>query len=89
MKLGKWLNRKVKGSFRLVSVSAVNTVLAQSDTSLTDAKVKAQKNAEQFQLSASKAQEQANKLATEARIANNNSRTIQNALDEIDNAEGM
>ena len=74
---------------QLVSVSAVNTVLAQADTSLTDAKVKAQGMAEKFKLSASRAQEQANKLATEARIASTNSRTIQNALDEIDNAEGM
>ena len=49
MKLGKWLNRKVKSSFR----------------------------------------EESNRLATLARIASTNSRTIQNALDEIDNAEGM
>jgi len=89
VEVGKWLQKKVKGTFRLMSVSAVNTVLAQADTSLTDAKVKAQGMADQFKLSASKKQEEADRLSTEASIANKNSRTIQTALDEIDNAEGM
>jgi len=89
MKLGAWLNKKVKGSFRLVSVSAVNTVLAQADTSLTDAKTKALGVSESLQLSASVAQVEADKLATKARLERAKSKTIQNALDEIDNAEGM
>jgi len=85
---GVWLNKKVKKSFRLVSVNALNTVLAQSGTNLTGLKMAAQKKADTFELTAAKKQVKADELSTEATILSRNSRAIKTALNELDIAEG-
>lgn len=87
-KFGKWLNKRIKSSFRLVSVNAVNTIMVQSDTSLTDLKKVAKDNADKMALEAAQKKAEADALLTKVNILNSNSGDIRDALIELDTAEG-
>jgi hypothetical protein len=86
--LSKWFHRQLKSTFRVVSVNAVNTVMAQSDTSLTKLKATAKKNANVMAIKSSNLKTQASKMITEAVLLDSDSTEIKNALKELDTAEG-
>lgn len=87
-KLGKWLGKKVRKSLKVVSPSAIRTVLQESGTSLSALKEVAKANAIAKEADATERKSKADKLAVEAHHLFKASKDIHNALDELDSADG-
>ena len=88
MAFGVWLNRVAKRNLKLVSPHAIDTVLAQNGTSMVKLQQVAKKNANVLAVGASKKSREADKLSMEASIMSKDAREIQEALAELNSAQG-
>jgi len=88
MAFGVWLNKVAKRNLKLVSPHAIDTVLAQNGTSMVKLQQVAKKNANVLVVGASKKSREADKLSMEASIMSKDAREIQEALAELNSAQG-
>lgn len=85
---GVWLNKVAKRNLKLVSPHAVDTILAQNGTSMTKLQQVAKKKANTLQVGANKKSLAAQKLSMEANLEARDAREIQDALAELNSAQG-